>query len=784
MKTLKKSLALVLAVVMVVGVLAISASAATYNDDAQIQYKEAVEVLSLVGVIDGKENNNFDPTGTLTRQEAAKIVTYIINQKSAEALSKTSSFTDVTAGSWAAGYISYCASQGIIAGTGSNKFEPTGTLTGTAWAKIILCALGYNAEVEGFTNANWAVNVTAKSEELGLTDGITGFDYDAAITREEACQMAFNAFDEITKTYSNNGGQNITVSGSDVNVSITTGGSYTDGKTLEAKYFSNLEKNVTTDAFKRPGTKYTNTTSKKSVFVADEAVLTYENTEVTAKTIYSALSLTDVATAEYYVDGTAKTGIELKASSTTAVGGYGTNVEIYKIVNNDKTVTYRIVEIQEHFDTVDTVTTTKDKDTGKSTTTLTLKTTKLSSTTITGFEKKTAVVYTVAGSAIQTMAKANAITGSVTASASGYVRVDGEKYTITKGSGLEAGKGLLAVNSAATNTYYLDSYNNIIAVVEGETADVENNYIYVLNVAAKAATSKAGDLFAESTDSAAAAQAQVLDLSTGEISIVDQAVVKTDKGYFYANAAGTASGNEVKDIPAADEYASAIYAYTTLDDGSIVLGDVADTVKVTLKAKEADIDVTGAYANSSTVVTVVEKSYTNGKVTSAKVTTYTGIANFPTFTNQEALVIKNSNGLVSSIIIVKDAKTSSAVNYAVYAGAGETDSTGTKHAFYVNGEQVEYYSNLTFTKDAVYDITVSGTEVKEATAKTGTKATISAIDSTFVVAGDKVVYLASSVAVYDSTNNYAAAEISVDDTVTYYTNTDGQIDLIIIVAAE
>ena len=51
MKTLKKVLCLVLALVMVVGTMAISAAA--YTDEISEDYEEAVAVLSAIKVIDG-----------------------------------------------------------------------------------------------------------------------------------------------------------------------------------------------------------------------------------------------------------------------------------------------------------------------------------------------------------------------------------------------------------------------------------------------------------------------------------------------------------------------------------------------------------------------------------------------------------------------------------------------------------------------------------------------------------------------------------------------------------
>ena len=65
MKTLKKTLCLVLAVVMLLGIGAISASATLdYSDNDQITYAEAVDVMSGIGVLVG-EAGGFRPTDTV-----------------------------------------------------------------------------------------------------------------------------------------------------------------------------------------------------------------------------------------------------------------------------------------------------------------------------------------------------------------------------------------------------------------------------------------------------------------------------------------------------------------------------------------------------------------------------------------------------------------------------------------------------------------------------------------------------------------------------------------------
>ena len=59
-------------------------------------------------------------------------------------------FSDVAADRWSAGYIGYCAQQNILAGTGNGTFNPEGELTGLAFAKMLLVALGYDPAIEQY----------------------------------------------------------------------------------------------------------------------------------------------------------------------------------------------------------------------------------------------------------------------------------------------------------------------------------------------------------------------------------------------------------------------------------------------------------------------------------------------------------------------------------------------------------------------------------------------------------------------------------------------------------
>ena len=94
---------------------------------------------------------------------------------------------------WAEGYIESCAAQGIVSGVGGGKFAPAGNVTGVQLAKMLLVSLGYKSENEGFTGNAWATNVNVRAAQKGLYDGLEKMDTNAAITRDNAAQMVWNA---------------------------------------------------------------------------------------------------------------------------------------------------------------------------------------------------------------------------------------------------------------------------------------------------------------------------------------------------------------------------------------------------------------------------------------------------------------------------------------------------------------------------------------------------------------------------------------------------------------
>lgn len=204
MRNLKRVLSLALASVMVVSMMVIGAGAANFDDFSdkdEIVNKEAVSVLVELGVIAGKDDGSYDPTGIITRGEMAKLICVVLNKGQDPNLGAVNSntYTD-TVGHWAAPYIEYCTSLGIVAGKGNGTFAPNDTVTASEASKMLLVALGYNAQYENMIGANWAVATNVLANKNGLYDGLT-LDVSAGLTRDNAAQMVYNALDAKVVAY-------------------------------------------------------------------------------------------------------------------------------------------------------------------------------------------------------------------------------------------------------------------------------------------------------------------------------------------------------------------------------------------------------------------------------------------------------------------------------------------------------------------------------------------------------------------------------------------------------
>ena len=208
MRNLKRTLSLLLAVVMVIGLMVVGAGAVSYNDFSdrgEIVNKDAVSMLTTLGIIEGKPDGSYAPTEGVDRAQMAKMISTIKNNGSDNGAlyeNVNSGLTDIV-NHWAKGHINYCYTTGIIAGRGNGIFDPNAGVTGTEAAKMLLVAIGYDPQIEGLVGTDWEINTNALATRLGIYRNFTK-DVTQALNRDDAALLIYNAMDvEMIQQYSN-----------------------------------------------------------------------------------------------------------------------------------------------------------------------------------------------------------------------------------------------------------------------------------------------------------------------------------------------------------------------------------------------------------------------------------------------------------------------------------------------------------------------------------------------------------------------------------------------------
>lgn len=174
---------------------ALALSADSFSDAENISYWQAVATLTQLNVIDGKEDGSFDPGGPVTRAEAAKLLTLMVDKGNLYdygTKGDNASFSDIR-GHWAETQIEYCCSRGIVAGRSGGIFDPEGTVTVSEFAKMALTILGYESHMFSLVGEDWEVNTNICADRAGLYEGLEDFDPSGPIRREMAAQVLYNA---------------------------------------------------------------------------------------------------------------------------------------------------------------------------------------------------------------------------------------------------------------------------------------------------------------------------------------------------------------------------------------------------------------------------------------------------------------------------------------------------------------------------------------------------------------------------------------------------------------
>ena len=667
MRNLKRTLSLALAAVMLMGMMVVGAGAASkdFTDASDIKNVEAVDVMVALGVLQGGDKGDFQPNSILTREQAAKIICYLLlGEESAEKLTTNSTvFNDVAADRWSAPFIGYCVNLGILAGDGNGNFFPEGKLTGAAFAKMLLVALGYDAKIENYVGSDWMINVASDTIEAGISP--KGLVLSNELSRQDAAQMAFLTLTANTVKYENKGADINFGDGNSINFGASQAATITNSKsddyrTYDAdtddrdtvqqfceKYFPDLKKDTTTakntkDDFARPGYAWT---YKKDVvsFVADTPVATYAGADFDDDVV-DALNddYSDLATAPVYYNGSVAAGVDL-AKLQTSVNGY--SIEVY--ANSDDEVT-AIVVTEPYVVEVAAINT--DDDDAVTSVDLTvyeagyyITNSNYASLTVNvkddadayamikdyaeedvfmAFLKPGWDVATDMDATFLAVDDVETLDGKVTSSSkdatyNGWIKIDGTKYEFANEY------SQIEVKTGSEGTFYL--YNDYVVHFDGSSEN-DTEYLYVVR----------------SHDDTSGAWGETRN---------------------YAEVVYTDGTSEVIDTK--EKYAAGVYSFEyDKDEEYYVLNDNVTSSTINIQKGKTYIDGTTT-ADSATVYVSVKLD--TKKFDSASV--YTGYKNVPSMTATTGYVVAESGKAADYVFIVDGATVASADDMIYIAGA-------------------------------------------------------------------------------------------------------------------
>ena len=315
MKNLKKVLALVLAVVMIMGVVTV-ASAKTYTDvKGTDNYADAIDALSSLKILDGFEDGTFKADGTLNRAQAAKIVAIVHNAatngkiKGQDAISGLYSnaqnpFVDCN-NSWALPFINYCRITGLADGMTATTYAPERRLTGVQWLKLMLTTLNFDTAKEGYTGTGWDINVLNRANEIGLTAGLAdGWKAIAPIKRGEAAQVLYNALTAYLVEY----GQ-LVKGFKNTNAAVYNAAFVSNEQVAKSGFMLGEKMGIAieraTDAFRRPG--YNWSYRSWTAFYMDKPLNSYTNTVSVCDILKNDMGIKETSKKEVTLDAGTKT---------------------------------------------------------------------------------------------------------------------------------------------------------------------------------------------------------------------------------------------------------------------------------------------------------------------------------------------------------------------------------------------------------------------------------------------------------------------------------------------
>lgn len=187
----------------------ISLTGKTFSDIKGHENQQAIEALTSRRIINGKTESEFDPNAIITRAEFATIIVKSLGFKPKE----NRAFTDVKINQWFATFIGTANSYGIVNGTTATTFNPNGTVTREEAATMVtkaaeLCGMDTDYEAMPvrdilcqFTDylkcSKWATAPLAFCYDSKIMDSSAmTIEPKTPIKRCEVAQMLFNMLSE------------------------------------------------------------------------------------------------------------------------------------------------------------------------------------------------------------------------------------------------------------------------------------------------------------------------------------------------------------------------------------------------------------------------------------------------------------------------------------------------------------------------------------------------------------------------------------------------------------
>ena len=807
MRNLKRALSMALAAVMLLGMMVIGASASysDFTDQDEIVHKEAVALLTDLGVIGGKTPTSYDPTGTIERAALSKMIYFVMmGNTDATPYEGMGIFGDV-AGNWAEGYINYCASVGIFGGVGkdangADRFSPYSTLTVAQAAKGLLVALGYVAEDRGYNGANWTIGVIRDAQSNGLLNGIDQ-GVNEAITRDNAAQMIFNALSatmvEPQKQY-DMGNEYITgykAIGSLGAIKFNGLTRVTGVVTANSK--ANLTGSKTAAGHSTVGTK--DVAIDSSVFTLGHEVAYYTNnaglvSSVLVETGKTATTSTTFSTDKAYAAFTEGMKIAANAYSTnygvansTAFNSSNTTAgDTITFIDSTADGTYDyVVKVAYKFGQV--LATVENADPTKASVSITnVGNKKLSEIDCDEtLAKGDYVLYVTIGGTTY-VEKAPSFTGTVTAVSTDKLYVSGVAYSVNANV-----NGVPTGNNIYTGSAYKASFSDASSIKKATEAtfytDKSGEIVLVVGQAAAATTAQYGVLLGVQKYAGEW-------MGDGESYEVRMLLADGTSKIYTLSSSSTIAGKDLS-----DKNYTTVYAYSFDGQGNIKLNSSVAANDWAIGVTNGSASWTNggtvaknSYLDADTVVLFYYKNPTTGVET---ISSYTGVANIPTNTGvAKSNVIVTKNGTVDFIFFNGQVADTSVASAAVYAYCDDatltTTADGKSVVMIINGQATTLTidGKVTPVAGKVYTVVTKDgiSSLTEVTAKESAVKVIDVTDSYVVIQGaDSKFYT------YSFANGYTVDDISnLDDegnvipatgviaknaTVTLYTNGAGKV---------